>query len=260
MGRELKRVPLDFKWPINQLWKGYYHPFKALECKACDRSGKSPAYKKLSDDWYAFDKPNYVDLGNGRRFNDNAWQYHLTELEVAALVIEGRLSDLMDKWYHYNKEQNQWEWCDREKREWIKCDQPTFPTPEVVNDWAKKTMGHDACNQWICVKARGEALGIVGDCEYCNGKGEYWFSEEIEKMSEEIKNYDPPTGDGYQLWSTTTEGNPMSPVFETLEELCQYLEDENVSLFGSNTSTKEKWFEMLRDDKVFHQEGNMIFI
>ena len=35
MGRELKRVPLDFQWEINKLWCGYINPHKAHECKEC---------------------------------------------------------------------------------------------------------------------------------------------------------------------------------------------------------------------------------
>lgn len=31
MGRELKRVPLDFDWPLNERWKGYVSP----EWRAC---------------------------------------------------------------------------------------------------------------------------------------------------------------------------------------------------------------------------------
>lgn len=73
-----------------------------------------------------------------------------------------------------------------------------------------------------------------------------------------IWKYDPPTGEGYQLWSTTTEGHPMSPVFETLEELCEWCA-ENETTFASFTATKDEWMKMLRDDFVCHQQGNVIF-
>ena len=39
MGRLLKRVPLDFDWPLNQIWKGYHHPYAMLDCKACGGRG-----------------------------------------------------------------------------------------------------------------------------------------------------------------------------------------------------------------------------
>lgn len=31
MGREMKRVPLDFDYPINQIWKGYWNPYDSME-------------------------------------------------------------------------------------------------------------------------------------------------------------------------------------------------------------------------------------
>jgi hypothetical protein len=42
MGRILKRVLLDFKWSINQIWKGYINPYHSQECKACDGGGYNP--------------------------------------------------------------------------------------------------------------------------------------------------------------------------------------------------------------------------
>lgn len=35
--------------------------------------------------------------------------------------------------------------------------------------------------------------------------------------------YDPPAGDGWQLWETTTEGSPISPVFPTAEDLATWM-------------------------------------
>ena len=76
-------------------------------------------------------------------------------------------------------------------------------------------------------------------------------------------NYDaflgPPTGDGYQLWETTTEGSPKSPVFATLDELCEWCTD-NATTFADNKITKERWRAMLDADFVFHQDGDAIFI
>ena len=40
----------------------------------------------------------------------------------------------------------------------------------------------------------------------------------------------PPKGEGFQLWETTTEGSPVSPVFETLDELCEWW------LYGARTN------------------------
>ncbi len=53
MGRELKRVALDFQWPLHKVWKGFINDRPGPEnCKACDGSGSSPEAKLLSDQWY----------------------------------------------------------------------------------------------------------------------------------------------------------------------------------------------------------------
>ena len=68
-----------------------------------------------------------------------------------------------------------------------------------------------------------------------------------------------PEGEGYQLWETTSEGSPVSPVFKTLDELCEWCED-NATTFAQFKATKEEWKEMLDQDFVCHKQGNMIFI
>ncbi len=51
---------------------------------------------------------------------------------------------------------------------------------------------------------------------------------------------DPPKGIGYQLWETTSEGSPISPVFHTKEALAKYCED-NCTIFGSEKLSYDNW-------------------
>lgn len=248
MGRKLKRVPLDFKWEINMTWKGYVNPYRSQECKSCDGSGLNKATKKIHDDWYSFDKAEWIyPFGpDKKRYNNLAWSNHITDLEVKALVEGGRLMDFTHTW---TKEGG-----------WKKKEPEYIPTAEEVNKWnIGYGFGHDAINQAICVEARAKNLGVYGLCEICEGEGRIFQSEEIKKLSEEWESFEPPTGEGYQLWETTSEGSPMSPVFKTLDELCEWCE-ENASVFGSSKTTKEKWKQMLGDNIVIHQDGNKIFI
>ena len=60
---------------------------------------------------------------------------------------------------------------------------------------------------------------------------------------------EPPEGDGYQLWENTSEGSPISPVFDSLDKLCEWAA-ENETVFASFTSTKEEWKEMLSKNQV----------
>ena len=73
---------------------------------------------------------------------------------------------------------------------------------------------------------------------------------------------DPPVGGGYQLWEDTSEGSPLTPVFETIEELAAYCADVNngVTLYGSFTLDYENWCkclsEMERSNQVISKRRN----
>ncbi|WP_018619068.1 hypothetical protein [Spirosoma luteum] len=64
-----------------------------------------------------------------------------------------------------------------------------------------------------------------------------------------------------QLYETTSEGTPKTPVFpaDQLEQLCEYAA-EHCTTFGSFKATKQEWFDMLSRGFVSHTEGNAIFI
>ncbi len=54
-----------------------------------------------------------------------------------------------------------------------------------------------------------------------------------------------PEGTGYQMWETTSEGSPISPVFETAEALAKWLADNGASSFGDMTATYAQWHAMI---------------
>ena len=129
---------------------------------------------------------------------------------------------------------------------WLPFDNGYVPTAEEVNKWAESGFGHDAINKWICVKARAKRLGITElECKHCNGSGVLWADEKYAKLQDEFEYIEPPAGDGYQLWSTTTEGTPMSPVFKTPEELAKWLHENNASSFGHSTASYEQWLKFI---------------
>lgn len=139
MGRELKRVPLDFDYPLNKVWYGYYfsfcHESYSAGCEGCK------AYAKI----------------------------------IGAEMTE------------------------------YGC--PNFK----------------------------KAFGIEGKIE-------------------------PPEGDGYQLWETTSEGSPVSPVFKTVEELAEWCE-ENATVFAKIKVSKEEWLKMFNGDFItFKLSDNVVVI
>ena len=260
MGRELKRVPLDFAWPLKKTWKGYLNPNPyAGNCASCDATGYNPATRKLADDFYDNDgcpvrwrydygfnpegkpaeRPPWKIIGDCRR-----WCSSITQDEVQALVDAGRLYDFTHTWTG---------------KRWERREDGYVPTADEVNQWNEQGMGHDGINRHYLIEARAKRLGVYGKCEACDGTGERWECEQERLDYEAWQRYDPPTGDGYQLWETTSEGSPVSPVFESLEDLCSWCAD-NATTFGSNKATWLQWFEMLSDGLVYHKEGNAVFI
>ena len=49
-----------------------------------------------------------------------------------------------------------------------------------------------------------------------------------------------------QMYETTSEGSPISPVMETAEELARWLADNNASTFADMTATYEQWLAMIQ--------------
>ena len=70
---------------------------------------------------------------------------------------------------------------------------------------------------------------------------------------------DPPEGEGYQLWGTTSEGEPRSPVFKTPEELAERCA-ENDTVFGNISATKEEWLEMIQKDMIAAEVDGVLYL
>jgi len=248
MGRTLKRVPIDFTHPLHTRWQGYLCPYRAEECSLCGGDGYSPRAKELMALWYNFDD------------RDQAWHRHLTQEDVDALVEGDRLRE-------FTRRPRTEEHVARLKEQEVSggsgywLDDIVYrPSAKEVNEWSKEQiLAFDAMDQWICVRARCRREGIATSCSACLGTGEHWPTEELRLAYEAWEPTEPPEGPGYQLWETTSEGSPISPVFETMDELCAWAE-KNATTFGSARATKKRWRAMLEEDFVYHNEGNVVFL
>lgn len=261
MGRQLKRVPMDFDWEVGKIWSGFINPHPRHDCNHCEGMGWSKEYNELEDEWYGWNNENYKPnpFREGFRYNASAWNNNLTQEDVDALIEADRLWDFTR--VPINEEQK----AVVEKKiadggnSWLPYDNGYRPTADEVNEWNLKGMGHDSLNCSIVIKARLKRDSKSHLCPHCEGEGENWQHPKAKELYESWEDYEPPTGEGYQLWENTSEGSSSSPVFETLDELCKWCAD-NATTFGKKTASKEEWRQMLDDDFVHGKSGNAIFI
>lgn len=233
MGRELKRVPLDFDHPLGEVWPGYLSP-GLPQCGDCGGEGYGPEARAVAHTFYAH------QIG-GHNAEALAWSDKLGQAEVDHLVEKGRLQVWRDGEWHKDPR-----------------------TADEVNaeQRAGGLRGHDAINRMYLVAFRCERLGIPTACPTCEGHGTIATAEERE-ANEAWEGTEPPEGEGYQLWETTSEGSPKTPVFETLDELCAYAA-EHVSVFASDMASAAEWRRMLDDGFVAltmqDPEGNRVVL
>jgi hypothetical protein len=286
MGRELRRVPLDFRWPLGKVWGGYVNPYssQAAQCPDCRGTGGSEEWRRLNDMWYGNAPFDPADRGSrpwepadrevreiaeriltvrisaepagsgmveeaiqwearrlAARFN-RAWCHHLDDGNVKALLDADRLWDFTRR----PRTPGQEEALKAQEGSKYWLDEPNgyVPTAREVNTWSLCGIGHDGLNHGIVVSDECKRRGVVIECGLCGGEGSLWPSKEVEALHGAWEPFDPPTGEGFQLWSTTSEGEPSSPVFGTLEELCDWCEG-NATVFGSSRATSAEWFAML---------------
>jgi hypothetical protein len=329
MGRQVKRVPVDFNWPVGKVWEGFINPFYKFcdKCKECSGSGYSPEAKNFSDQWYGYSsygKPyfNASDIGaepltidcphlrksvekkvkwsifrskeegkkeyytNDGRISyeeavqreiermfglwEHSWSHQLCQADVDALVEAGRLWDfthrpregfdleqaVRDRAYFLWEEAGTpvsdgvefWNAAYEEytSRYWLPYPNGYRPTASEINAWSMDGMGHDSCNNYICVKARCEREGVPCLCSSCEGGGDVWNPPSAEQQAEDWQEVEPPTGEAYQVWETVTEGSPMSPAFADPEKLAKWMVENDTSI--TSDMTFEDWMKFILGD------------
>lgn len=208
MGREIKRVPVDFDWPLNKVWEGFQMPKEIYDWPACpdctidDREHGDG----LTPEARAIDKTFYCNHLRDEFVRDMyRWNNKIGQAEVDNLLAEGRLRTWIPG---ENGERGTWESLPR--------------TAVEVNASQYGLDGHDAINSGILVRFRCEQLGIPYLCPTCEGHGNIATQEERDR-ADAWEQTEPPAGEGWQIWETVSEGSPISPVFPTAEALIEHL-------------------------------------
>lgn len=215
MSRNVKRVPLDFDWPLKARWHGYLMPdnLREVECGDCGGSGCTPAGQHVN-------AVSEVLLD-------------LTEASIAKRI--GREAPRV--------------------RHRLRSDHIKSSTPgSDIEDFVAKLMGVEGpggpgayyghYDAWKMTAALLNHAGLDEDwaeCKTCKGMGIVEAWEGQEEAANAWASTEPPKGEGWQMWESTTEGSPISPVFDSAEGLIDWLVESGASLSGSVKATHEEW-------------------
>jgi hypothetical protein len=190
------------------------------------------------------------------------WRYHLIQADVDALVAADQPWELTRRPLTPDQE--------RRLREpggslgdhghWLAEPNGYRWTAVEVNALTRSNAAGIGGNaHFACVSARCKREGVPLSCARCDGSGRIWPTKEIERLRDDWRRTDPPSGDGYQLWENVSEGSPVSPVFESLEDLCAWAAD-HATTFASFKATADEWRKMLEDDFVHASVGNNLLM
>jgi hypothetical protein len=270
MGREVKRVALDFQWPLNKVWKGFLNPHdnECRTCAVCNGLGLSKWALGVHRQWYGqvpfhpsfvglppLEADNVILIEQARRKTEQSPDFygtgpdaitreatrlanlfntyksnHLTQSEIDVLFEAGKFDGRFDKVRNPDGS-----WFDR----------VGTITPEVYTATAiSHFMGPD---YGALLPALEKIKGSSYKCETCDGEGTIWSSDAVRHAAEEWEPTEPPEGEGWQLWETVSEGSPVSGVFATAEELAAWLAGPESSQRGAVTGdvTEEQWLAFL---------------
>ena len=282
MGRELKRVPLDFAWPIDKIWHGFinHHADAQIKCPHCE-GGYSPQYTKLHKMWYShlgggftpemrgsvpylptdplvqavirrkLERTKHVDRGGYSYYSEFG---RLTEQQTIDKEAR-RMCELWNSaWSHHLNQQDVAALIKggrlmdfthewTQGKGWRKKRGKIVVTPKMVNDWSLEGMAHDCINCSMVLRAELKRLKQPYICAHCKGENHTWPDAASKRRYNRWKPTEPPKGDGYQIWENVSEGSPISPVFAKPEDLADWMIANDTSI--TRGSTRDQWLKFI---------------
>jgi hypothetical protein len=213
MGRELKRVPLDFDWPVDEIWTGYINPHYQ-KCPACD-NGQLPARDQLDRLCNMIAWLGYSTMRGGHNWHP------MFDSFMRPSPIDPKLFEVIDGLCRAGDA------VSREK----------YPSNRPLAGLTGPGSGDDYHITLLFLRTAGLPLDW-GVCEVCHGKDiDPAHAEAYEKW----ERADPPTGEGYQVWETVSEGSPISPVFATSDAMVEWLVGQGYSRRAAEAFLKQGW-------------------
>ncbi|MBG0818344.1 hypothetical protein [Planomonospora sp. ID82291] len=199
MSVEVRRVPLDFDAPLGQVWQGYVAPaeLRMPLCPAC-RYGHTAAREWLETFTHLL-----LMLADE------------TTAAVRRKRARGQATTMHPYFQHL-------------------LDQPPTRPGDDIEELTVGLAGrpprdgmHDGLDRWNATKAIITAAGLDpqtwGVCARCSGEGRIEACPGQAAQLAAWQPVPPPEGPGWQLWSTSGDPTPTTPVFATADGLVDHL-------------------------------------
>lgn len=207
MSREIRRVPLDFNHPLNEVWPGFVSN-EGGPCPETNKTcflGQTPARAWLDAICH--------------QFQTIAEESTKTPAEIAHFARSGRIFP-----HPYL------EMIPNAPR--VRADRGPHPLAPLSKDFVelyKRVSGDLEIGSFLhsysgamanaLIKAAGfdERWGI---CPVCEGHAD---DPSKRAAADAWKPTPPPSGPGFQIWESVSEGSPISPVFKTELQMERWL-------------------------------------
>lgn len=231
MGREIKRVPLDFDWQMNKIWKGFINPYY----KKCPEIVKNKCFGGVTAAYQWLDGitrfmsiigseaySGQFPIREGRLYpHPYLKECNFSPVERMPDSVFEDIEDDDQRWAAANK------WHRQHPPKILPLDTEVL---ELIEGIAGEKIDGMYDGQYKIMTALLKLSGVNedtwGQCPVCKGSG---IDPAFEKLHEEWEPEEPPKGNGWQLWETVSEGSPISPVFATKEEFVGYLVGQGYS-------------------------------
>ena len=216
MGREIKRVPLNFAWPKDKIWEGYLNPHyqgHCSDCPECNGKGATTAFQRLEDlVSLLLLSAEDAQQGKAHPYFEQAPLYNTQGMAVSTDIVE--------------------------------------LTTGLSGRAPQGLIGHGACARFTTTNAIIKAAGLKktwGTCPKCKGEGSVWDKPQNKARAARWRRKEPPKGKGWQLWETVSEGSPISPVFAAPEALADWLVTNPDYKWRRNDAgtTREQWLRFI---------------
>jgi hypothetical protein len=243
MGRKLRRVQLDFQWPLNQVWQGYVNP----HIRPCPEDGRtcfggSTAAAKWLDAVAQLLALLGSDAAEAQRREPprgvfpHPWlrEWNLAPKRPLARQVQDRIDALPNR-----VQRNRAYAAEDARAELLPLTPELLDVLERFSGKPVETAFRGASNHYNMRRAFLKFAGVDGEWGICSTCGGDAIDPAIREAYEKWEPSDPPQGEGWQLWETVSEGSPISPVFPSARELAHWCASQDPAFVGGKGSAED---------------------